>query len=69
MIKVESFSNQLLTELSCELEDFINDNEIEDIITLDFYSGNAEDGRLWHYAVIVYKSLSDDELIGGVQEI
>ena len=67
MIKVESFSNHLITEVDCELEDFIKDHEIrrEDIITIMFYSTTGEDGYLYHYARLVY---DNDELIGGVQD-
>ena len=71
LIKVTGFSDQLLENVDNELEDFIADHEIkrENIITIKFYSAKDEIGHLFHYARLVYETLSQDELIGGVQEI
>lgn len=70
MIKVTGFSDQLLENVDNELEDFMADHEIqrENIIKIYFYSAKDELGYLYHYARLVYEVLTDDELIGGVQD-
>lgn len=71
MIKVTGFSDQLLENVDNELEDFIADHEIkrENIITIKFYAATDEIGHLYHYARLVYEVLSNDEILGGVQDI
>ena len=70
MIKVTGFSDQLLENVDNELEDFIADHEIkrENIIVVKFYAAKDELGYLYHYARLVYEVLSNDEILGGIQE-
>ena len=71
MIKVKTFSNYLYPDVDMELEKFISEEGIKrgDIILLKPYTAlNPEDNFLYHYIKLVYEVLTDDEILGGIQE-
>lgn len=71
LIKIESFSDQLIANVDNETQDFIADHEInrENIILLKPYAVKDEQGVLYHYIKLVYDEVKDkDEILGGIQE-